>query len=111
MISKKISPDVITFSALIYGFCAVGQLKEAFGLFHEMLLKNINPDVYTFSILVDALCKEDCERPRIGSREVEDGVRVRRGFIKCLLNLESVMKRRIKLGDEEQAALPLLCFA
>jgi pentatricopeptide repeat domain-containing protein 1 len=28
MIAKKISPDVVTFNALIYGFCVVGQLKK-----------------------------------------------------------------------------------
>jgi pentatricopeptide repeat protein len=33
-------------------------LKEAFGLFYEMVLKDINPSVYTLNILVDALCKE-----------------------------------------------------
>jgi pentatricopeptide repeat protein len=36
MITKRISPNVVTFSALINGFCIAGQLKEAFGLFHEM---------------------------------------------------------------------------
>nr|KYP71405.1 hypothetical protein KK1_010664 [Cajanus cajan] len=58
MVVNRISPDVVTYNSLIYGFCIMGQLKEAFDLFKDMVLKHINPTNYTFNVLVDGLCKE-----------------------------------------------------
>jgi pentatricopeptide repeat protein len=42
MVAKRISPDVVTYSTLISGFCIVGKLKEAIDLFNTMILENIN---------------------------------------------------------------------
>ncbi|XLT59838.1 hypothetical protein HN873_052442, partial [Arachis hypogaea] len=53
-----ISPNVITYSSLIFGLCLVGQYKEAIDLLSEMVLRNIIPNVRTYSILIDGLCKE-----------------------------------------------------
>jgi pentatricopeptide repeat domain-containing protein 1/leucine-rich PPR motif-containing protein len=38
MIVKGVSPDVVTYTSLIYGFCIAGQLKEAIGLLNEMVV-------------------------------------------------------------------------
>jgi len=46
------------YNALMYGCFIVCRLKEAVGLFNEMLLKNFKLDGYTFNLLVDGLCKE-----------------------------------------------------
>ncbi|XP_016168078.1 pentatricopeptide repeat-containing protein At5g16640, mitochondrial-like [Arachis ipaensis] len=58
MLDRGISPDVVTYTSLIYGFCHVGQWKEARLLLNEIVVKDIGLDVYTFNIIIDALCKE-----------------------------------------------------
>jgi pentatricopeptide repeat domain-containing protein 1/leucine-rich PPR motif-containing protein len=59
MTIKGVSSDVVTYTSLIYGFCIVGQLKEAIGLLNEMVVsRKLNGDVYIISVLLDALCKE-----------------------------------------------------
>lgn len=42
MVAKRISPTVVTYNALICGLCIMGQLKDAIGLSHKMILENIN---------------------------------------------------------------------
>ncbi|XLT59850.1 hypothetical protein HN873_052454, partial [Arachis hypogaea] len=58
MLDKGISPNVITYSSLIFGLCLEGQYKEAIDLLSDMVLRNISPNVRTYSILIDGLCKE-----------------------------------------------------
>lgn len=50
----RVSPNVVTYNALIYGFCIASQLREAVSILNQMALKNITPNIYTFNILVDA---------------------------------------------------------
>ncbi|KAG4980733.1 hypothetical protein JHK82_033981 [Glycine max] len=52
-----ISPNVVIYNALIYGFFA-HQLQEVIALFNKMKWKGINPYVCTFNRLVDAFGKE-----------------------------------------------------
>jgi len=34
VIVRRVLPDVVTYNTLIYGFCIVGQLKEAIGFWN-----------------------------------------------------------------------------
>lgn len=43
MTVNGVSPNVITYNMLIYGFCIIGQLEEAIGFLNEMVVENINP--------------------------------------------------------------------
>ncbi|QHN95741.1 Pentatricopeptide repeat-containing protein [Arachis hypogaea] len=59
MLGRGISPDIVTYTSIIYGFCHVSQWKEAGLLLNEIFIKDISLDVYTFNIIIDALCKEE----------------------------------------------------
>lgn len=52
MITRKITPDVITFSALIDIFVKEGKLLEAKELYKEMITRGISPDTITYSSLI-----------------------------------------------------------
>merc|ERR1719181_1809572 len=49
------SPDVITYSTLIKGYCHAGEVDKAMGLLEEMKRLHVQPSNYTLSILVKLL--------------------------------------------------------
>ncbi|KAH0906219.1 hypothetical protein HID58_038046 [Brassica napus] len=53
-----ITPNVITFSALIDSFVKEGKLKEAKELYNEMIARGIDPDTITYNSLIYGLCNE-----------------------------------------------------
>ncbi|KAG5375230.1 hypothetical protein IGI04_039826 [Brassica rapa subsp. trilocularis] len=55
---RGITPNVITFSALIDSFVKEGKLKEAKELYNEMIARGIDPDTITYNSLIYGLCNE-----------------------------------------------------
>ncbi|KAF2287919.1 hypothetical protein GH714_003219 [Hevea brasiliensis] len=51
------SPDVVTYTSIISGFCKLGKMGEASVLFEEMIRSGINPNVVTFNVLIDGFGK------------------------------------------------------
>ncbi|CDY39806.1 BnaA09g10580D [Brassica napus] len=56
MIKRKISPNVVTYSALVDAFVKNGKVLEAKELYEEMMRMCIDPDVVTYSSLINGLC-------------------------------------------------------
>ncbi|KAF2298544.1 hypothetical protein GH714_024060 [Hevea brasiliensis] len=54
---KDCSPDVVTYTSIISGFCKLGKMGEASVLFEEMIRSGINPNVVTFNVLIDGFGK------------------------------------------------------
>ncbi|KAL2941225.1 hypothetical protein RDABS01_029575 [Bienertia sinuspersici] len=50
-------PDVITYSALLDGYCLRGELHEAEKLLDQMVKGGYKPNVVTFSSLINGYCK------------------------------------------------------
>ncbi|KAK6121399.1 hypothetical protein DH2020_044863 [Rehmannia glutinosa] len=64
MISRGLSPSIITYNALINGHCVSGlcgqrKLIEACELFKEMWRLGLQPDKCTYTSLINAYCAED----------------------------------------------------
>ncbi|CAL1382048.1 unnamed protein product [Linum trigynum] len=53
------SPDVVTFTSLIDGYCRSGQVNLGLKLWDVMRDINMIPNAYTLSIPINALCKEN----------------------------------------------------
>ncbi|KAF3439688.1 hypothetical protein FNV43_RR17966 [Rhamnella rubrinervis] len=54
---KELSPNVITFTSVISGYCKLGRMKEASILFAKMLTFGIKPNAITFNALIDGFGK------------------------------------------------------
>jgi pentatricopeptide repeat protein len=50
-------PGVVTYNALMNGFCKQGQMKNAKMLLHAMINMGVVPNDITFNILLDGHCK------------------------------------------------------
>ncbi|XP_064947539.1 pentatricopeptide repeat-containing protein At2g01740-like [Musa acuminata AAA Group] len=53
-----ISPNLVTFTCLIDGYCKNDRLDMALDLYDRMTSLSVLPNVFTFNALVDALCKK-----------------------------------------------------
>ena len=56
MIRRDITPDVITFNALIDSLVKEGKFSEAQELYNEMITRGIDPDTITYNSLIYGLC-------------------------------------------------------
>ncbi|KAF8093201.1 hypothetical protein N665_0388s0002 [Sinapis alba] len=59
MMKRRISPNVITYIALIDAFVKNGKVLEAKELYEEMIRMSIEPDVVTYSSLINGFCMQD----------------------------------------------------
>ena len=57
MVKQECSPNVYTYSALIYGLCREGRLEEAEMLIGKMKEKGLNPNQVTYTSLIDVNIK------------------------------------------------------
>ncbi|KAF3780696.1 Ras-related protein [Nymphaea thermarum] len=48
--------DCISYSILIYEYCKLGNLREAFRLWNDMLNRGLNPDTVAYNILIHGCC-------------------------------------------------------
>jgi pentatricopeptide repeat protein len=53
-----VTPDLITYSTVIKGYCVVGDLEQAIQLFTLMRKRNLQPDVALFNTLLDGLARK-----------------------------------------------------
>ena len=58
MFEWGLSPDIITYSALIKGFCDLGQIEDAQRLVDEMTEHGFTPNVVTYTILLNGAYKD-----------------------------------------------------
>lgn len=65
-----ISPDVQTYSGLMYHFALQGDIKTVQKLFMMVRQSGVEPDAYMFKVLIQAYCK--CERSPLAWRVFED---------------------------------------
>ncbi|KAL2334827.1 hypothetical protein Fmac_016040 [Flemingia macrophylla] len=99
MTVKGISPDAITYSTLIYGFCIVGELEEAIRFLNEMVVENINPNKYTFNTLIDGLCKEG----KVKDGETVVGMMLKHGVEPDVVTFNTLMDGYCLVNDENCA--------
>ncbi|CAK9183949.1 unnamed protein product [Ilex paraguariensis] len=59
MIQRGLTPDVVTYTRMLKGYCHVRCLQEACGLFRDMKARCIEPDVICYTALIDSHCKSD----------------------------------------------------
>ncbi|KAB2036882.1 hypothetical protein ES319_D03G033300v1 [Gossypium barbadense] len=50
-------PDMMTYFAMIKGFCNAGRLEEACELFQAMKGQGFSPNAVTYSVLLEGICK------------------------------------------------------
>eukprot|EP00252_Welwitschia_mirabilis_P014860 TRINITY_DN32906_c0_g1_i1.p1 TRINITY_DN32906_c0_g1~~TRINITY_DN32906_c0_g1_i1.p1 ORF type:complete len:181 (-),score=29.39 TRINITY_DN32906_c0_g1_i1:25-489(-) len=51
-----LSPDVVTFTTLINGYCKVGNMVEALKIWNVMLERNLKPSVAAYNALLYGYC-------------------------------------------------------
>ncbi|KAJ8634886.1 hypothetical protein MRB53_009153 [Persea americana] len=54
---KNLTPDVVSYNSLIYGYCQVGDIEEASRLFDNLSVNHLSPTVVTYNTLIDGLCR------------------------------------------------------
>ncbi|GKC68355.1 putative tetratricopeptide-like helical domain-containing protein [Tanacetum coccineum] len=57
MVRKGLHPDVVTYSALIDGYCLRGELGEAHKVLDRMVKRGMKPNIITYSSLINGYCK------------------------------------------------------
>jgi len=59
MVKRKCKPNVVTYTALINGFCRKEEFSRAETLLKEMQIYGLVPNVVTYSILIGTFCKDN----------------------------------------------------
>ncbi|VVB18321.1 unnamed protein product [Arabis nemorensis] len=70
MISSGVSPDIQTFSGLMYHFALQGEIQTVQRLFSTVRQIGLEPDPYMLKLLVQAYCR--CERSVLAFRVYQD---------------------------------------
>lgn len=70
MVSTGVSPDIQTFSGLMYHFALQGEIQTVQRLFSMVRQIGLEPDPYMFKLLVQAYCR--CERSVLAFRVFQD---------------------------------------
>ncbi|KAJ0239035.1 Pentatricopeptide repeat-containing protein [Hirschfeldia incana] len=70
MVSTGVSPDIQTFSGLMYHFALQGEIQTVQRLFSMVRQIGLEPDPYMLKVLVQAYCR--CERSVLAFRVFED---------------------------------------
>ncbi|XVF13795.1 hypothetical protein REPUB_Repub08aG0238500 [Reevesia pubescens] len=52
-----LSPNVICYTALIGGYCRLGQMDKVGSLLQEMSSYNVKPNKITYTVMIDGYCK------------------------------------------------------
>lgn len=55
--SSKLSPNVVTYTTLIRGYCMNQETDEALDVFNEMVASGLKPNVITYNTLIQGLCE------------------------------------------------------
>lgn len=58
MVEQGVTPDVVSYNALINGLCKTSRVSEAMLLYDEMLTKGCHPDEVTFKLIIGGLLQE-----------------------------------------------------
>ncbi|KAL5850652.1 hypothetical protein ACOSQ4_008665 [Xanthoceras sorbifolium] len=56
MNTKHCSPDTVTYTTMIDGYCKIGELEEAKKCLTEMGNRGCKPNVFTYNALINGLC-------------------------------------------------------
>ena len=56
---SDVTPDLITYSTMVKGYCLEQDLKGALTVLHEMEQRSIKPDEVLYNSLIDGCCKTD----------------------------------------------------
>ncbi|OVA13072.1 Pentatricopeptide repeat [Macleaya cordata] len=62
LVQHGLTPDVITYTTMMNGYCKANCLQKAYGLFLDMMERGIRPDVFTFTVLIDGHQKVNLRR-------------------------------------------------
>ncbi|CAL5395812.1 unnamed protein product [Camellia sinensis] len=57
MIDRGLEPDIVTYTALLCGYCSQGNVDRAVTLVNEMSFKGIQPDARFISVLHRGILK------------------------------------------------------
>merc|ERR1719498_1031778 len=58
MCERGVTPDLITYSTVIKGYCVQGDLEQAIQLFTLMRKRNIQPDAILFNSILDGAARK-----------------------------------------------------
>jgi len=92
----QVEPDLVTYSTLIKGFCAWGQLDHALGLLEEIQVScKFRPDEMMYNSLLDGCYREGrvCDGTRLVAEMKRDGVAPSNYTLSMLVKLFSRGKR------------------
>ena len=64
LVERRITPDVITYTMMINGYCRVNCLRKARDIFSDMKERGIKPDVIAYTIVFDAHSKVNLKMAR-----------------------------------------------
>ncbi|KAK6136039.1 hypothetical protein DH2020_030205 [Rehmannia glutinosa] len=105
MCKVNISPNRITYNALIDGHCRVGNFVEAFGLLNDMEARGLKPNEVTYGTLLNGLCKHgelDSTKSLLARMKL-DGVNVNSFMYTMLMDGEcrsGTLTETVKLVDK-----------
>ncbi|XP_057449933.1 pentatricopeptide repeat-containing protein At5g39710-like [Lotus japonicus] len=51
------SPSLVTYNALIHGYCSLGRVEEALGILRGMAEMDLSPDAVSYNIVISGFCK------------------------------------------------------
>ncbi|KAF2313720.1 hypothetical protein GH714_012956 [Hevea brasiliensis] len=88
----QISPDIVTYNSLIYGFCREGRMREALRLFRE--IKNATPNHVTYTTLIDGYCRVNDLDEALRLREVMEA----QGLYPTVVTYNSILRKLCEEG-------------
>ncbi|KAM0069101.1 putative tetratricopeptide-like helical domain superfamily [Helianthus debilis subsp. tardiflorus] len=99
MVRRGLHPDVITYSALIDGYCLRGEIDEAEKVLDGMVEKELVPNIITYNSLINGYCK----KKRIGKamrlfEEIQD-----KGLIPDVVTYNSMLQGLFESGNPAAA--------
>jgi pentatricopeptide repeat domain-containing protein 1 len=57
MMKEGVKPDVVTYNALMDGYCLVNQVNKALGILNTMTDKGVAPNVRSYKLVREMIAK------------------------------------------------------
>ncbi|GLT62022.1 hypothetical protein SLA2020_346900 [Shorea laevis] len=96
---KGATPNLVTYTTLIDGYCRVNDLKEALRLREAVEAKHLCPSVVTYNSIIRKLCEEGRIRDANGILNEMSDKNVKPGSITC----NTLINAYFKMGDMRSA--------
>nr|GMD86148.1 cysteine desulfurase 1, chloroplastic [Ipomoea batatas] len=96
LLEKYGEPNVVTYNAMITGFCKMNRVREANRVLNRMRIRGISPDVITYTIIIECLCG----RGKLGlALKVLDQMKEERNCEPDVVTYTILMEATLRGGD------------